>query len=315
MPNPTLIDLVRLNGSDGQVGLIDDAIRAHPELTLGAARTIKGTSFKTLVRTALPNTGGSFRKANAGSLPLKSTYENRTVETYILEPRIEADKAVANAYEDGWESYFALEAQGIMEGEMQGLSRQFYYGFGTNGNTDGPPGLIQAYDATNMVVDAGGTSANTGSSVWFVEFGPRAVQWVWGAGLPFNFSPVRVESIIDANDSTKKFDGYVQTMVARPGVQVGSTLGVVRIKKLTADNGKGLTDALISKALAKYPAGHSPSVCLMTRRSLEQLRSSRTATNPTGAPAPFPADVLSLAGETVPIRVTDAILDTEALTL
>jgi len=46
----------------------------------------------------------------------------------------------------------------------------------------------------------------------------------------------------------------------------------------------------------------------MNRRSLKQLQVSRTATNATGAPAPFPQESFG-----VPIIVTDAILSTEAL--
>ena len=83
-----------------------------------------------------------------------------------------------------------------------------------------------------------------------------------------------------------------------------------RIKKLTADSGKGLTDALIYSALAKFPTGVRPDVMFCSRRSLHQLRNSRTATNQTGAPAPIPTEV-----EGIPIVPTDSLSDIEALTL
>jgi hypothetical protein len=41
-----------------------------------------------------------------------------------------------------------------------------------------------------------------------------------------------------------------------------------------------------------------------------QLQMSRTATTPTGAPAPYPQEAFG-----IPIEETDSILDTEALTL
>lgn len=315
MPLPTLLDIVKANGNDAMVGLVDETIKAHPEISLVPARTIKGTMYKTLVRTALGNTSGSFRSANAGTSAIKHTYENRTVETFILTPRFEADKAVADRYEDGPQVYIAQENQGTLEGEMQALARQFYYGAGTGGNVLGHPGLIQSYDTANMVVDAGGTTASTGSSCWLIKYGPKAVQWVWGANGAFAMSPLRVESIIDPNDSTKKFSGYVSDMSAYPGLQVGSLQSVCRIKKLTADAGKGMTDALINTALSKFPVGMIPDVILMTRRSLAQLQSSRTATTPTGQPAPFPTSIVGIGGANIPISVTDAILDTESLTL
>lgn len=317
---PNLLDIVKANGSDALVGLIDEASKAAPEMKMAPSRPIAGISYKTLVRTALPgNTSGSFRSANAGSAGLKSVYENRLVETFIIEPRFECDKAVADAYIDGAPAYIAMEASGIMEAELQGLCKQFYYGTGTGGNAKGFPGLLQAYDATNMAIDAGGTTASTGSSVWLVKFGPKDVTWVWGNGGSFNLSQPRIESLIDPSDTatppTKKLDGYVMTLVARPGLQVGSLRSLVRIKKLTEDNGKGLTDALINKALEKFPTGSQPDVIFMSRRSNRQLQSSRTATNPTGAPAPWPTSVVGIAGQNVPIVVTDSILDTEALTL
>lgn len=313
MAMPTLLDIVKANGADGVAGLIDETTKAHPEIRVVPARTIRGLNFKTLVRVALGSTTGSFRNANAGTAAIKNTYENRQVETYIMEPRIEVDRAVADKYEDGAAAYIALESEGVMEGEMQGLSSQFYYG--TSNNAAGFPGLIAAYDSTNMVVDAGGTTASTGSSVWFVRFGPKDVIWVWGNNGELKFSPVRIESIIDPNDSTKKFDGYVQTGIGYPGLQVGSTRAICRIKKLTADSGKGLTDALVNTALAKFPAGMGPNAVFMTQRSAAQLQSSRTATTPTGQPAPFPTTIKGIDGQDIPLHVTDAIVNTESLTL
>jgi hypothetical protein len=313
MARTTLHDIAVQRGVDAVVGLIDEAAKAHPEITAVSARTIKGTNYKTLVRTALGNTSGSFRDANEGVTAHKHTYVNRLVETFILNPRWECDKALADAHEDGAEAFIRLEAEGTMEGEFQALSKQFYYGHDNGGHAKGHPGLIDMYDATNMVVDAGGTTATTGSSVWFVCFGEKDVQWVWGQNGQLQPSDIRIETIYDANDNP--LDGYVQTMTAWAGLQVASLRSIVRIKKLTADSGKGLTDDLIASALLKFPTGKVPDACFMSRRSLGQLQSSRTATNPTGQPAPFPTTIIGLGDKNIPILVTDGILDTEALTL
>jgi hypothetical protein len=204
----------------------------------------------------------------------------------------------------------ANEASGILEGEMQGVARAFYYGRGALGHAKAFPGLIDAYDATNMVVDAGGSTAGTGSSVWAVKFGEKNVIWVWGKDGRLVLNPVRVETILDPNDSTKKLDGYVQTMQAYPGLQVGSKQCIARIKKLTADSGCGLTDARLSDLLALFPTRIKPDVIFCSRRSLSQLRKSRTATNETGKEAPLPQDY-----DGIPLVPTDSIADTEALTL
>ena len=307
MTMPTLLDIAKANGSDAVVGLVEEGARAHPELLLAPARTIKGLNYKTLVRTAVP-TGGSFRDANEGVAASKSTFINRLVEAYIFNRRWECDKAVADSYEDGAAVYIALEGAAQMEGGMQDLASQFYYGTGVGGQAKGFPGLLAAYDATNMVVDAAGTTATTGSSVWAVRFGPKHVTWVWGLNGQMALSDVREESALDAEDN--KFTASIQELLARPGLQVGSTYSIARIKKLTADSGKTLTDALIAQLLAKFPVGTRPDVLFMSRRSLYQLQGSREAVNATGAPAPIPMEAFG-----VPIAPTDAILDTEALTL
>jgi len=308
MGYPTLLDILKANNAGGVAAVIDEVSKAHPEISLGAARTIPGLSYETLVRTGLGRTTGSFRDANAGSTPIKNTYANRKVETFIDEARIECDKAVADRSIDGPTAYIAMESEGVLEGEMQGLCRQFYYGRNTNGNSQGYPGLIDAYDATNMAVDAGGTTDDVATSVWAVKFGPQGVQFVYGQNGMFAFSPTRIESIIDPNDSTKKFDGYVRTLLFYPGVQCGSVRAIGRIKKLTTDSGKGLTDALISQLLSKFEVGVVPDVLLMTRRSRQQLQASRTATNQTGSPAPIPTESFG-----VRIEATDAIVNTEKL--
>ncbi|MEX0587053.1 MAG: major capsid protein [Pirellulales bacterium] len=301
---PTLLDIAKANGSDAVVGLIEETSSIHPEITMGAARTIKGLNYKTLVRTGLPTVG--FRNFNEGTAATKGTYENRLVETFIFNPRWECDKAVADSHEDGAPAFISMEAAGIMEAAFQHLSEQFYYGVGNDAK--GFPGLIAAYDATNMVVDAGGTTSDTGSSVWAVKFGPRDVSWVYGNGGSLDLSDVSTQRILDANDNP--FTAYVQEILARPGLQVGGVRSVARIKKLTADSGKGLTDARIAALLLTFPAGIVPDVLLMSRRSLEQLRASRTATNMTGAPAPIPTEAFG-----VRIEVTDAISNVESLTL
>jgi hypothetical protein len=310
MAYPTLLDIAKANGSDPVVGLIDEASRLHPELTLGAARTIRGTEYKTLVRTSEAR-GNSFRAANQGTVPVKGTYENRLVEAFIFNPQWQCDKAVADKYEDGASAYIAMEGSSMVEGSMLDICAQFYYGRNAGGNTAGFPGLVDAVDST-MVIDAGGTTAATGSSVWAVKWGPKDVQWVWGANGQLQLSAVREQSVVPdpVNAPTATMTAYIQEILAYPGLQVGSVWSVARVKKVTADSGHTLNDALIGQMVATFRAGTIPDVILMSRLSREQLRASRTAVNPTGREAAIPTD-----WEGIPLQVTDAILNTEALTL
>jgi len=187
------------------------------------------------------------------------------------------------------------------------VAKQIYYGIGTGGDAKGFPGMVATVDS-GMVVDATGTTADTCSRVWAVKFGPQNAQLVVGMNGQLELSDLRIETIYDASDNP--LDGYVQTLLARIGLQIASKYSIGCIKKLTEDSGKGLTDSLLSQLYQKFPVGHKPDVFLMSRRSQGQLQRSRTATNATGAEADIP-----VSWQGVPIIPTDSILDTESLTL
>jgi len=312
----TLLDIAKINGSDEHVGLIDEAMRNVPEISgkvkyrgqmvsvpnVGASRTLKGRMYKTRVRITLPVVG--FRDANDGSDAVNSIFENRLVETFIMNPRWECDVAVADSNEDGPEALIAEEADAILNAALMALGKQFYYGRnGADGK--GHPGLIDAVDSS-MIVDATGSTADTASSVWAVKFGPQAVQWVFGDKGSLEMSEVRKESILGQNN--KRLTAYVQELLCYPGVQVAGKYSVAKIKNLTAQAGKGLTDSLLDDLLSAFPVGQEPDAIFGTKRSLSQLRKSRTATNATGAEAPTPQDY-----EGVPLIATESILNTEAI--
>lgn len=322
----SLLEVIKINGADKGVGLIEEASKATPEFNFFPSRKITGVGYKTVVRTSLPNTTAGFRAINGGVSPTRSSFENRLVEAYPLEATWHIDVLEADAAEDGREALMEIEATGQLEGQLQAIARQFYYGTGVNGNASGFPGLLQAYDPTNMVVDAGGTTDNTASSAWLVCVGPRDVQICWGnngnikitpTGADLWDKPVRVPQ---ADDATKTFAAYQQSLLARIGFAVHSTFSVVRIKKLTADSGKGLTDKLVAEAISKLPVGKTPAGLLCSRRSCMQLQNSRSVTIMTG-PSVKAASTVDAVGPiptssmNVPLFVTDAILDTETLAL
>lgn len=323
MALPTLLDIAKINGAtEGLVALFDEAARVAPEVTgmtyrmgrpiqvdgVGGSRTIRGTQYKTLIRTALPT--AQYRAANAGVTPTKSSYENRLVECMIMDLQFQADKAVADANEDGAAMYLAEEAQAELTAAFMQQAKVFYYGRNaTFGDVQGHPGLIDAVDAS-LVVDAGGTTDNVASSLWAVTFGQQYVQWVYGNNAPFQLADPRIQTIADPNDSTKFLTAYVQNLTYWAGLQVKHKFAVGRIKKLTTDSGKGLTDALIGSLVSKFPAAYTPAVFFASRRSIEQLRASRTATTTTGKEADVPVD-----WQGIPIIPTDAISNIETLAL
>ena len=164
--------------------------------------------------------------------------------------------------------------------------------------------------ADSMVVNATGTTVDTASSVWGVRLAVDGVCGVFkGDGDPFVLGDrTVVQRVVNPGTDNKTFPAYYTPGTAWLGLQVGSAYDIGRIANVTADSGKTLTDDLIAQLLEKFPVGYGPTHLLMSRRSLRQLQNSRTATNPTGAPAPFPQEAFG-----VPLIVTDAISNTEEL--
>jgi len=231
-----------------------------------------------------------------------------------MNPKWFGDKADADAFEDGAQVYIAMEGVGMMEASLLTLSKQFYYGASASGGGDtmGFPGVADVCDA-NMAIGAGATatSANLCSSVWAVRWGIRDISWLYGNNGQLQLSPVvEIPNFQDPADTTKYFTAYHQEILCRPGLQVSSKWSCARLYNVGCDldTGKTLTDKLLGQLKALFPPQSPPHAYLMTVRSREQLRASRTATNPTGTPAPTPTDY-----EGIPLLATNGITNTEAV--
>ena len=314
MPRITLLDVAKMNGSDAITGLIEESIAFAPEVNMFPVRPVEGTSFKTLVRTGLPAV--DFIAASAGIAAGKSTFENKLFETALLGGRIEVWKSVLDSPENGPASDIkATEASGVMEAAIRKVGRQIFYGKTALGSSLGFVGLVSFVDA-EMLVDATGTTASTGSSVYFVKFGQKDVSLIMGRNAKMELSEFRVESLTDGDGN--KGPGEVADLASWIGLQSASKYSVARIKNVTADSGKGCTDSLLAAGLQKFPAGIMPDAIFMSRRSRNQLQAARAAVSnlSTGkgelkggsAYVPTPTDF-----EGIPIIGTDSILNTEPI--
>lgn len=308
----TLLDLAKMNGSDMAVGLIEENLNAAPEFEVLPARAISGTSFKSLVRTAYPS--GAFRNANEGSEPVKSTYVNKTHECFYYDLQLEMDNAIASADEQGIDHALSLEADGAGRGYLLDAGSQLWYG--TTVDAKGFPGAQEIVDSS-LVVDAGGTTATTGSSVYALVVRPKFMELIIGRDTPLTVGEWRKQSI---TRSSKELTAWKNSVEGWIGAAYYSKYAVGRIKDATEDSGKGVTDALISQLLQKFPVGTKPTHLFMSRRSAGQLQRSRTVTinsGPGNAKAggniELVADMPSSAFG-IPIIVTDSLLDTETLT-
>lgn len=305
MARLTLLDVAKINGSDKIVGLIEEVLTSAPEAERFPYRTISGTSYPTVTRTSLPTVG--FRKANDGVAATKSEFVRKLVQAYILGGRVEVDKAVAMAHEDGMEAYEMIEAVGTMKAALIELGSQIWYG--TDNEADGFPGIKAALPFTagvadGSVINAAGTTATTASSVYAVKFGDQDVTLIGGNGGVPELGDFRDETITGENSNP--MPGRVADLVGWVGLQIGNINCVRRIANVTADSGKTLSTDLMDSLLNSFPVGYRPDAIFMSRRSRLQLKQDMaTPERPT---VPLPTEYDGVA-----IIATDSILNTDAI--
>lgn len=313
----TLLDLAKRKIADSEVGLIDETMRAVPEVSginlltgqqidnLASAKTMKATTYNTRVRTGLPSVG--FRDINSGTATTKQTTENRIISCFLLNPRWQADKGIAG-FDANLMEELAENAAAHLQAAFQQLGKQHYYGTNTTygGHAKGFPGLIDAV-TSGMTIDAGGTTATTGSSVYAVQYGLQGVRWVLGNDGQFEITDPREQDALDA--SSNPYTVLMQELFAHVGLQVGSTQAVGRIKDLTEDNGKGLTTTLLRSLYRKFAdVGKRPDAFLMTQRSYDQYEAHLESLSIS------PSEATKTAFRGVPLVVTNSLSDVEALT-
>lgn len=297
-----LLQLADGNISDINVSeLLEDA----PLLaSLSAIVASNSTSHEWLKKTAAPGTG--FRAINDGMENTKATYTKVTQALKLFDAGFDLDMGLLMA--GSGDALARREAVDHLQAAFAEMEQQVIYGTGNlsagfNGFAN--EASVAAYD-DSMVIDAGGTTADTGSSVWMIRTGEPAVSVVYGAGGRIEIGE-SYKAMRDGS-TTGQYDVQRTPILFYGGVQVATSLDLSRIINLTEDSGKGLTDDLLSEQLQLFPAGRQPNLIAMNRRSLGQLQRSRTTYNPTGNPAPRPTDY-----EGVPIIVTDQITSTEAI--
>lgn len=306
-----LTDLAKINTNDIADRDISDLLDEAPVLAvLPADEASNGTTHKYVKQTGAPSVG--FRAVNTGKENKKSADTEVSQDLKFLDASFWVDVAVADAYKNGPEAYLAREGARQLKAAFSEYEQQIFYG--TGNASDGFNGLADDSNldgaSDSMVIDATGSTASTGSSVFGIRATPDLNNMVsiLGNDAEIKIGDPTVQLMTDPADVTKTLNVYSVPISAYVGMQIGGLYSVARLGNLTAQSGKTLTDALIASLIALFKANQAPTHLCMSRRSLFQLQASRTATNATGAPAPIPQE-----SHGIPIVVTDSIIDTETI--
>jgi hypothetical protein len=305
----SLADLVKINDMNLADLEISDLLQDAPLLAaLAADVASNGTDHKYLKETGAPVVG--FRAANDGRENKASADTLVTINLKILDASFLCDKALADAYRKGSAAYLAREGKRHMKAAFYHAEKQLIMGTGTGGDSGGFTGLVNAATidavADAMVVNAGGDSANACTTVFAIRTNDAGTDCtvITGNDGQIDMGDTVVQRVAGA--TTGHYPAYFTPISSWLGLQIGSAYSVGRIVNLDFDH--MLDDDMISDLLSKFPAGREPNLLVMNRTSRKQLQQSRTATNQTGAPAPFPTEAFG-----VPIVVTEGITNTIAV--
>lgn len=302
----SLSDLIKINDRNLADIMVSDLLDEAPLLAALAADTASnGTQHKYTKETGAPVVG--FRDPNTGRDLDSSNDTLVTVTLKILDATFGIDKAIADAFDRGRDALIARELRRHLKAAFFHAEKQLIQG--TGNEADGFTGFVDAATidelSDDMVIGAGGSSAATSCYLIRTNNDVADATVIAGQGGNIEVGETHVELMEDG--SGKKFPGYVTPAQGWLGLQVGSIHSIGRVANID-DGSNKLDDDLIYQGLEQFPASRQPTLLLMSRRSLRQLRNSRTATNATGAPAPRPTEV-----DGIPIVVSDGVSNDETV--
>ena len=302
----TLLGLIRMNDENLSGIEASDLVQPTSFYEFIHAQTVSGTTHLFTLETG--GAGSAFRALNTGIS--NDAGEERTItETLqILDATFYRDIAAAQAYRGGIDAYMSKNSMKAVTSALVSIEDQLING--TDNDSDGFYGLqdlVSMYDG--MSYDAGGSG---GSRVYMIISGEDAVSILLGNNGNFE-APEYSVARVDNAAGTTSYPAYYAPIVGYVGLQVAGKYSVAVAVNVDHTGTYLCDDDLLSEMYSLFPSDRQPRVnaILMSRDSLKDLQQSRTATNPTGQPAPFPTS-WSGAGRSIPIIVSDAMEDSEA---
>lgn len=333
----TLLDFAKSIDPDGRTATVVELLNQTNEVLLDML-WLEGnlpTGHRTTIRTGLPTS--IWRKLYQGVPPSKSTRAQITDTCGMLETRSEVDKDLAEL--NGNTNEFRLsEAEAFIESMNQTMASQLFYGDSAS-EPEAFTGLAPRYSdptATNgqNIIDAGGSSSDN-TSIWLVVWGKNTIHGIFPKGSKAGLQHENL-GLIDAFDSSNnRFRAYADHWQWKCGLTVKDWRYAVRIGSIDVSDLQGLTGTqaltaatsiikLMAKALALIPAMGMGKACFYANRTVAQmlgiigLEKSSSAVTVQEAINQFGNVTAGSAGNStlkflgVPIRTTDALLNTEA---
>lgn len=331
MAQLTLLDIAKRNGSDPEIGLIEDVITFAPEVGFLPVRPLMGVSFKSTLRTAYP--AAAFRAVGAGVTPGKSSYVQKLAECFFIDGQLQVDEALPDSEDRSVGDVLADEVSGQMAGVCTTLGTQLYYG--TAADANGFQGLRSFVgSAADLSISAGGTGADT-TTAYLVYVDTQGVHFVAGRtssarpggadegdpliiAPPFRMGEWRKQQVAIGTAGAVQ-TAHVNNISGWLGLAYGSRYSAFSVRNIDLGNSTTyLTDTLGNKLLSQVPLRIRNSGKLrwifnrQAAYSLQAARATITNVGAVGAGGLFPDQPKELAG--IPVTITDSITTTETNT-
>jgi len=328
----TLADLSKRLGADGAVetAIIETLNQANEALDdMMFKEANDGTSHKTTVRTGLPAV--AWRLLNYGVPKSKSTTASVRDTTGMLEAYSECDKSLADL--SGNVAAFRMtESEAFLESMSQEAARTLFYG-NTEVNPERFLGLAPRFskistDASQSgynVIDAGGTGA-TNTSLWMIVWGDQSVHGIYPKGSVAGLQRNDKGQVTLQDANGNNYEGYRDHFKWDLGLTVRDWRYVVRVANI--DVALARTDmtylkSLINKMIEaeekvyRLPGngtaeGMPRAVWYGNRTIRTLLRFAQLEKIANNITAETIAGKVVTAFDTIPFRMVDAIVNTEA---
>jgi hypothetical protein len=322
----TLMDWAKRLDPDGKVPKIVELLSQTNEI-LTDMLWMEGnlpTGHRTTVRTGLPAV--AWRLLNQGVAASKSTTAQIDEATGILEAwsEVDVDLAVLN----GNVSAFRLsEAQAFIEAMNQEMAQTLFYGNSAT-SPEEITGLAARYStisgATNAShVISGGGSQSDNSSVWLCCWGAQSVFGIFPKGSKAGLvhEDLGIQTVqTDTTIAGTRMRAYQDRWQWKPGIALKDWRYVVRIpnidiSNLTTKSSAADVPELMIKAIHRLPnIKMGRPAFYMNRTVFEMLDIQRRDDVQTGGQLTYQMvdGKVEYSFRGIPIRICDALLETEA---
>lgn len=321
--NPTLADFTSRMDSDGKIDpqIVELLTETNPILEDMTVVEANGyTEHKTTVRSGLPT--GTWRELNYGVQPEKSRTVPVKDSMGMLETYAEVDKALADL-NDNKAAWRLSEDRAFIEGLNQTMAGTLFYG-----NSSLEPqkfmGLAPRYNTIanaengRNIIDAGGTGSDN-TSIWLVVWGPNTLHSIFPKGSTAGLLSRDLGEHTLTDDQGGKYQGYRTHYKWDLGFTLRDWRYAVRIANIDASNleegGTNPADILklMARSLHRVPnLGMGRPVFYMNREVLEALDVQSLEKTTLALKTQELEGKFWQTFRGVPIRKTDALLNTEA---